>query len=534
MSSAAAATQNAATPQSTVAAATSSSNAAASSRAAASSSSTNAAASSTTAAAGSSVGASSSTAAAATSSTSSASTSQSASTSASASTSTSASASSSSSASARASNTALTANVINASGTSSSTSSKKGISGGAIGGIVAGAVVGIIVLLLLCWIWRRKRRTRGEKIPPPPPMRHTQTSNTMTRSRQSTLMGGGGHQRRTSNYSSLMAPPRPSSTFASHSRSPSSHINYPITTMASMNHDGSPPLPPSVSSNSASSDSPLPSTGANTPANALPSPVPGMKPVLAPIETSLSRGGSSSSDDLRDNRSGFRPRHMSSIDRLRGEGGSGPGSERAPSPALSSRQPSESGFDHSTRGNSPHTSMIGLPSPVHGHGSRNSYSISRSPGGYPRPGSMASLGSSRCLHVGPAGRAPHQGRPIQLTMPTLLGVRPDENGDFFGQSGRFDSSYQLGLDEMGRMRRQSNRQYNEQDYQSSPIHTRAYSSNSLSNRSRHGSDEGNSNNDVPPIPELGGAVNGIQAPTPSHPRQNRQEIADPNTVLQRE
>ncbi|WWC58090.1 uncharacterized protein I303_100625 [Kwoniella dejecticola CBS 10117] len=505
-SSAAAGTQNAATPQSSVAAASTS--AAASSQAASTSAAASSAAASS-AAANSSAPASSSAAAASSSTAASSSAVASSSTY----TSTSASASSSSS-----SSRASTAALIDTTAAATSSSSKKGLSGGAIGGIVAGAVVGILVVLLLVWICKRKRRTRGEKVPPPPPMRHAQPS---VRSRQPSMMGGGmSHQRRASTYSSLMAPPRPSSTFASHSRSPSSHINYPITTMASMNHDGSPPMPPSSASNSGSSDSPPLSTGANTPANALPSPPPGMKPTLAPIDTSLSRGGSASSEDLR---GAPRPRRIASIDRLKGEVG-GNGSDRAPSPA-SSRHPSESGVDYS-RGNSPHTSMIGLPSP-----GRNSYSAPRSPNGYPRPGSMASLGSSRYLHVGPAGRAPHQGRPMQLTMPTLLGARPDENGDFFGQNARFDSGYHLGLDEYGRMRKISNRQYNEQDYQPSPIHTRNTSSNSLSNRSRQESDEGmatnsNANHDVPPIPET------YSRNTTPQPR--RSDVADPNVVLQRQ
>ncbi|OCF71209.1 hypothetical protein I204_08162 [Kwoniella mangroviensis CBS 8886] len=522
MSSSAAASQNAATPQSSVAAASTS--AAASSAAAATSS----AAGSSASQASASASASASAAASSTAASASASGSSSAAASpTSASTSTSQSASSSSSSSATASTTVLSADVITTTGSSATSSSTKSLSGGAIGGIVAGAIVGIIVVFVFAWIWKRKRRSRGEKVPPPPPMRHAQSS--MSRSRQSTMMGGGmNHQRRTSTYSASMAPPRPSSTFASHSRSPSSHINYPITTMASMNHDASPPMPPSTSSTS--SDSPPLSTGANIPAHPFPSPAAGHKPTLTPIDTSLSRGGSASSDDLR---GGHKPRRVASIDRLRGEGNqSGNGSERAPSPA-SSRHPSESGVDYS-RGNSPHTSMIGLPSS--GGPGRNSYPSPRSSIGYPRPGSMASLGSSRYLHVGPAGRAPHQGRPIQLTMPTLLGARPDENGDFFGQTGRLDGGYQLGLDEMGRMRRMSNRQYNEQDYQPSPIHTRAPSNTSLSNRSRQGSDEGN----VPPIPELSSALGNSgppsrnQTPTPVPRPPPKSDVADPHTVLQRE
>ncbi|OCF39315.1 hypothetical protein I317_06897 [Kwoniella heveanensis CBS 569] len=259
-----------------------------------------------------------------------------------------------------------------------------------------------------------------------------------------------------------MAPPRPSSTFNSHSRSPSSHINYPIVTPGSTSHDASPPMPPSTASNT--SESPPLSTGTNTPAHPMSMPMPplhgsGGKPTLAPIDTSLQRDNSASSEEFRAahaQRPG--PRHVNSIDRLRNEANAanGNGSDRAPSPA-SSRHPSESGNDYS-RANSPHTSMNGFPSPS----GRGSVTMPRSPNGYPRPMSMASLGSQRYLHVGPAGRAPHQGRPIQLTMPTLLGARPDENGDFFGQSARFNDGYHLGLDEMGRMRRISNRQYNEQ------------------------------------------------------------------------
>lgn len=157
--------------------------------------------------------------------------------------------------------------------------------------------------------------------------------------------------------------------------------------------------------------------GANTPL---------MKPVLAPISTgaNLHRDDSSSSGEM------IPPRlsTKSSVDRLRSEALSFAGSDRAPSP--SSMQPpssgpgSDTGDGSSTRPSSPHTSFSGYPS---GSGSqtassplqRNSQFLPTIPMGSGNRSSMGSI-SSRYLHVGPAGGAPHQGRPINLSMPRPL------------------------------------------------------------------------------------------------------------------
>ncbi|WVR03477.1 hypothetical protein IAU60_000468 [Kwoniella sp. DSM 27419] len=525
------ATRNAATPvtstagaASTVAAAASASASAAVRNPAVASAATLAASSSVAAPASSAAAAAASSAAASSAAASSAAASSTIASSAAASSSIAASsavaASSSSSASASASSsarstTALTAQVINAT-SSASSSSKKGISGGAIGGIVAGAVIALIAMVILWFCVRKQRRTRGEKVPPPPPMKYSEPPSLAAQHRQSSMMSmtQKSHHRTPSTYSAYMVPPRPASTLGSHSRSPSSHLNYPMMVAGTMSHNGSPPMPPS---SAASSESPSLSTGTNTPAHPIASAgaAPGIKPPLAPIETALRRDQSSSSEDLR---GAPRPRHVNSVDRLRGEAmagsGSAPGSERAPSPA-SSRHPSEFGMDQS-RNSSPHASMSGFPG------------MPRTPNGYPRPMSMASLGSQRYLHVGPVGRAPHQGRPMQLTMPSLLGARPDENGDFFGQAGRYEGGSQLGLDEMGRMRRSSSRPLGEPEYATSPARTREPSQQSLYTSSRQGSEVGSgpdpsASNPVPPSRR-----HQHLAMSPADER-----VADPRTVLSR-
>lgn len=80
--------------------------------------------------------------------------------------------------------------------------------------------------------------------------------------------------------------------------------------------------------------------------------------------------------------------------------GSVPGGSTPPSP---------------TRTSSPHPSTAYSP--------RSSHSASFSnPPRFPRPDSMLSLSGRSYMHVGPARGAPHQGRPVQLEMPRLLGT----------------------------------------------------------------------------------------------------------------
>ncbi|KAK8845453.1 hypothetical protein IAR55_006166 [Kwoniella newhampshirensis] len=424
--------------------------------------------------------------------------------------------SSHSSSSASQSASLISGQIVNATSTANvaALTGSTGLSHGAIGGIVGGVVGGLVVLVLL-WTWWRRRKTRGEKVPPPPPRDMAYHPQSLGRNGPSS-MATMGHQRRASTYSSLL-PPRASSTYNSHSRQPSFYTTYPIATPSSGSHEASPPMPPSTSSGS--SDAPSLSTGgANTPGGVplrVPEDVGETKPVLAPIVTQLSRDNSASSGEMR---AGPRPRHVSSIDRLRSDGqgaNRGPDSDRASSP-VSTRPTSEMGLDFNSRANSPHASLNGFPSP----GSLPRPMSSR-PGGYPRPSSMNSLSSSRYLHVGPAGRAPHQGRPIQLEMPRLLGARPDSNGDFFGSTGRFNEGPALGLDEMGRMTR-SSRYLNEQSYSTSPMRTRIPSNQSLSNRSNLGPGSSDEHSESQHF---------------STPRQEPirapERIADPRTVLRR-
>ena len=153
---------------------------------------------------------------------------------------------------------------------------------------------------------------------------------------------------------------------------------------------------------------------------------PVMKPVLAPLHTGLQRDNSDSSNDQE---FGVLPKHKSSIDRLRYEG-----SERAPSPA--------SNGDMSSRANSPHPSMYGLPSPS--AFARHSFNPD---GGYPRPQSMTSI-SSRAQSA--SGRylqphAPHGGRVVPQ-MPKPLGARPDASGDFFWATPKPPQGFDVGFD----------------------------------------------------------------------------------------
>ena len=208
--------------------------------------------------------------------------------------------------------------------------------------------------------------------------------------------------------------PRSSSQYpsGSHSRQPSFYASYPVGTPSTGSHEHSPPVHPATTplatSGSSSSENSPPLSGVNTPA---------VKPALAPINTSLHRDSSGSSD-------GHPLPRQTSVDRLRQEAGSG--STRAPSPAFSGsgheRNPSESG---SSRATSPRPSLYGgMPSPA-----RQSFSSSLAPGNQHRPYSMHSLNSA--AGGSRIGGAPHQ-RHVQLEMPRLLGARPDSNGDFFG------------------------------------------------------------------------------------------------------
>lgn len=181
-------------------------------------------------------------------------------------------------------------------------------------------------------------------------------------------------------------------------------------------------------------ESPPLSSGANTPA---------MRPVLAPLDTGLSRDNSSSSGERE---FGVLPKHKSSVDRLRLEG-----SERAPSPASTSGMQPNSDGDPSSRATSPHPSMYGYSSPV----AYPRASLSPENGArYPRPPSMASLSShSQGRYRKPIG-APHAGRTVALEMPKPLGARPDASGDFFWQTPKVQpQGFDVGFE--GHQRRMS-------------------------------------------------------------------------------
>ncbi|ODN76033.1 hypothetical protein, variant [Cryptococcus amylolentus CBS 6039] len=210
----------------------------------------------------------------------------------------------------------------------------------------------------------------------------------------------------------MLGPPRPSSTYhhsASHSRQPSYHSPM-MTPNAMPVHDGSPPMGASGSSQSSDSTP-------QTPGSASGHITEGDRPPLAPINT-----------------------HIGGENAVAG--------------------PSRGGSQYNTPGgspsNSPRASLNGLPSPNRGFARSHSQ----------RPMSMNSLSSRSYLHVGPSGGAPHQ-RPVVLEMPKRLGARPDGNGDFFYSVGRLpESSSGLGLDEMGRVRRNSRPM---DDYPTSPL-----------------------------------------------------------------
>ncbi|TYJ56769.1 hypothetical protein B9479_002539 [Cryptococcus floricola] len=326
---------------------------------------------------------------------------------------------SSASGSTTASETASTSTVTDSIVNQTSQTSSSGISGGAIAGIVIGIIGGFLIIGLL-FAWQRNRKIRGEKAALPAPKDVSYVPPDM-RQRQPSSMSGlaslGGHHRRTSTYSSsaMLAPPRASSTYhhsASHSRQPSYHS--PMMTPNSMPvHDGSPPMGASGSSQSSNSPSMTP----QTPGSASGHITEGDRPPLAPINT-----------------------HIGGENAVAG--------------------PSRSGSQFNTPGgspsNSPRTSLNGLPSPNRGFARSHSQ----------RPMSMNSLSSRSYLHVGPSGGAPHQ-RPVVLEMPKRLGARPDGSGDFFSSVGRMpESSSGLGLDEMGRVRRNSRPM---DDYPTSPL-----------------------------------------------------------------
>ncbi|EIW73300.1 hypothetical protein TREMEDRAFT_73037 [Tremella mesenterica DSM 1558] len=317
-------------------------------------------------------------------------------------------------------------------------------------------------------------------------------------------MSNAANAHRASSYSTLLAPGRASSQYPSHSRHASGYYaTYPIATPSSMSHDASPPMPPSLASPDASP--PLPSSAGTIQAD--------MKPNLSPINTRLDRGTSIGSGE----HLAHQPRHKSSVDRLRNDALFGPGSDRAPSPASAhSRGGSDLG-EPSSRNTSPHPSTHAFPSPS--GMPRQSFASNLSPSH--RPLSMASLGSSRYLHVGPAGGAPHQGRPIQLEMPRPLGARPDASGDFFHQMQmpKILDGFNLSFEE--RQRQNSNRRRG-YDLDSGPPfpdnHSRVPSSQSSSSNANS-----RSGDEVPPVP-----------PVPPPPRAVvREKPADPATVLGR-
>ncbi|WVO18463.1 hypothetical protein L204_106180 [Cryptococcus depauperatus] len=351
----------------------------------------------------------------------------------------------------------------------------RGISGGAIGGIVGGVIGGIVLIAILI-TWWKSTRGRGEKVPPPPKRDLSRTSMRQ-RHVHSTSMGGlsgyhssiGNNHRRTSTYSTLLAPPRGSSTY-NHSRHPSYHQTSPAVTPRNFAaSDASSPIPVS----GASSESHSVSTSApHTPglqSQLLPIDQQTGKPYLAPLDTRV--GDNQESE-------GIEPRPVSVATAERGQpvishphksdfvqSSSSP-TMRQPPDAPYELSPAHSNIPspHDSPQDSPHASSRGLSPRT------SSASNLRSGGIGHRPLSMNSLGSGRYLHFGPAGGAPHQGRPVALEMPKRLGVVPDVNGDFFTGVGisQLQGSADLGLDELGRMRKTSNKQTFQVDYESSP------------------------------------------------------------------
>lgn len=91
-------------------------------------------------------------------------------------------------------------------------------------------------------------------------------------------------------------------------------------------------------------------------------------------------------------------------------------------------------------------------------------------------GNRSSMGSisSRYLHVGPAGPAPHQGRPIKLTMPAPLAA---SNEEFGSRANGLDTS-----DGRGGHQTRLSRGWNEGESREEPVLGKAADSMSLSHR----------------------------------------------------
>lgn len=243
----------------------------------------------------------------------------------------------------------------------------------------------------------------------------------------------------------VLAPPRPSSIYY-HSRQQSFNQISPMVTPNTIpSHNASPPIPASGSSHSADESPSFLPADSNNPAPQ--GDMPGEKPILTPINTSV---GTSEESEVQPSRAKSPGRPKS----------------RPPSAFAIRQEPYEAGpsIESQTPRDSPHNSprasLNSLPNNARG----SSMSSLRASAMGHRPTSMNSLGSSKYLHFGPAGGAPHQGRPVALEMPRLLGARPDTNGDFFSSVGvqklQESQSFGLGLDEMGRMRRSSGRPFN--------------------------------------------------------------------------
>lgn len=164
-----------------------------------------------------------------------------------------------------------------------------------------------------------------------------------------------------------------------------------------------------------------------TPSSANDSP-PDTSPAMYPVEdpaligiTSAGMAASSSGGEGGDypaRPASRQSRRITSMDRIRMEAsasvaGARGGMDRPSSPAsLHFPQPAP----YSVPEESP-DGGYSPPFPSSGSPSRTSSSPMLSQG---RPNSMSSLSSRGYLHVGPARGAPHQGRPIQLSMPRML------------------------------------------------------------------------------------------------------------------
>lgn len=238
---------------------------------------------------------------------------------------------------------------------------------------------------------------------------------------------------------------------------PSYYSSYPIgtpSTMAGPTVGDSPPLVPS--DESAATTGP-PTNGTNTPMypqhlghsgayNGAGSAMPMPLPMHSPVRSTYDEGGRPSQQAKR----------IPSIDRLRAQS-RGDGSLAGPSqsqpqtraadmtgvgtgPLVAGPQPyaaaatgvgapgiSEFGQQPSGSSTPPSPTRSATMTP------RSTHSGSFSQHRFPRPDSMHSLASrngSNYIHIGPAGGAPHQGRPIRLAMPALLS---DSSRDLYAQ-----------------------------------------------------------------------------------------------------